>query len=35
MRWWRGTVESDRHDRPSLSTVAAVVVAEDGLARPA
>ena len=35
MRWWRGTVDGDRHDRAELSTVAAVVLEADGLAHSA
>jgi hypothetical protein len=35
MRWWTGTVEGDREDRPVLSAVAEVVVEADGLAHPA
>ena len=35
MRWWKGTVGSERHDRPELSTVACVVLEPDGLAHSA
>ena len=35
MRWWTGKVRRKRHDRPELSTVAAVQLDADGRARPA